>query len=368
MRFIKIFAAQSHRSVNFLPSAFLPSAILVLFSLLLTSQFADGQIRTLAHGNWENPAIWPVGSNPTHNLPGTPDVVVDHDVRVHTAELRLGRDNHGILIVNNRLNIETRLRVTNNHWEIRVSPNANLLVRHGVYFQAGGGGNPSPDLVISGTARIDGGIHGTGDIRGTGTLVVDFIGPYINTGPFTSNGGRIVYNQDPLPIELLSFSANAVHNSVRLSWVTATETNNDFFTIERSINLKDWEVLGFVDGAGNSSRPLHYSFTDFNPLTGVSYYRLKQTDYDGKYEYFRPLAMQHGLHIDDMSFMVLKNFDHWVIALPDGGPFKVEVFNMHGHRLISREAENNLTIQAPQGPAIIRIIDGTSRHYSRVVQ
>jgi len=365
---MKIFTHQLQFSEKFLIADFLPKAFLILFSLMLTSQFADGQIRTRANGNWENTATWPAGDNPTHILPGNPDVVVDHEVRVHSQELRLGQANHGILIINNRLSIETLLRVTHNHWEIRVSPNAQLLVSRGVYFQAGGGENPSPDLVINGTARIAGGIHGTGDIRGTGTLVVDEIGSGINTAPFTQSGGRIVTIQDPLPIELLSFTANADHEFVRLHWATATETNNDFFTIERSTNLNDWEVLGFIDGAGNSSRPLQYVFTDYNPLSGISYYRLKQTDYDGKYEYFGPLAMQQGLQIDDMSFMVLKQFDHWVIALPDGGPYKVEVFNMHGHRLISRETENNLTIQAPHGPVVIRIFDGTSRHYSRVVQ
>lgn|GEM_PF-835930 len=368
IRFMKYYPSQSNHSENFLTSKFPPKAFFILFSLLLTSQFADGQIRTRANGNWENPAIWPTGNNPTHNLPGSPDVIVDHDVRVHTEELRLGRDNHGILIVNNRLSIETLLGVNRNHWEIRVSPNAQLLVSGGVFFEAGGGEKPSPDLVISGTARIAGGIHGRGDIRGTGTLVADFIGSGVNTAPFTQSGGTVVITQTPLPIELLSFTANVVHESVRLNWATATETNNDFFTIERSTNLNDWEVLGFVDGAGTSSRPLHYSFTDYNPMAGVSYYRLKQTDYDGKFEYFGPLAIQQGLHIDDMSFKVLKQFDHWVIALPDGGPYKVEVFNLLGQRLVSLEAENDLTIQAPQGPVIIRIFDGTSRHYSRVVQ
>lgn len=88
-----------------------------------------------------------------------------------------------------------------------------------------------------------------------------------------------------LPIELLSFSAKTEVSSIVLNWTTASETNNDFFTIERSVKGKDWEAIGTVDGAGNSSTELNYNFIDQEPLFGKSYYRLKQTDYDGAYEY-----------------------------------------------------------------------------------
>ena len=71
----------------------------------------------------------------------------------------------------------------------------------------------------------------------------------------------------------------------QLEWVTATEINNDFFTLERSQDGKSFEEIGKVKGAGNSSQILNYNFTDEHPNSGVSYYRLKQTDYDGQYAY-----------------------------------------------------------------------------------
>lgn len=89
-------------------------------------------------------------------------------------------------------------------------------------------------------------------------------------------------NSSPLPVELISFTADPVENKeVLISWVTASEINNDYFTVERSRNGINFEPVGTVDGAGNSSVSLSYSFTDENPYPGISYYRLQQTDFDG---------------------------------------------------------------------------------------
>jgi len=90
----------------------------------------------------------------------------------------------------------------------------------------------------------------------------------------------------PLPIELLSFNAEVVQNEVFLKWTTASEQNNDFFTIQRSVTGEVWEnVIDKIDGAGNSTEIRHYNTSDGMPHAGVSYYRLKQTDYDGKFTY-----------------------------------------------------------------------------------
>ncbi|MBK6443843.1 MAG: T9SS type A sorting domain-containing protein [Bacteroidetes bacterium] len=85
----------------------------------------------------------------------------------------------------------------------------------------------------------------------------------------------------PLPIELISFDAIPTNQTVKLSWVTATETNNDYFTIERSQEGTEWKELQIVQGGGNSTSYLSYENTDHHPLNGTSYYRIKQTDYDG---------------------------------------------------------------------------------------
>ncbi len=86
------------------------------------------------------------------------------------------------------------------------------------------------------------------------------------------------------PVQLTSFSANAVNGGILLTWETATEVNNYGFSIERSADKNNWEEIGFVEGHGNSNSPNTYSFTD-NTAKGNESYRLKQLDFDGNYEY-----------------------------------------------------------------------------------
>lgn len=93
-----------------------------------------------------------------------------------------------------------------------------------------------------------------------------------------------------LPVELTTFAGNVNDNEVSLNWETATEVNNYGFEIERqkselgSINLS-WEKIGFVEGHGNSNSPKLYSFSDNSITAGTYYYRLKQIDVDGQFEY-----------------------------------------------------------------------------------
>lgn len=96
----------------------------------------------------------------------------------------------------------------------------------------------------------------------------------------------LVDNRFILPIELTAFNAKCDGNKVNIYWTTASESNNDFFEIERSsdgINFSS--VVKINSQNSNSSQPLNYSAQDNNPLNGKSYYRLKQVDKDGKYSY-----------------------------------------------------------------------------------
>ena len=96
---------------------------------------------------------------------------------------------------------------------------------------------------------------------------------------------------NPLPINLLYFNGVCKDDKVDISWSTATETNNDHFTIERSSDATNWQFVRKVAGAGNSNTVLNYNITDENPLGGISYYRLKQTDFDGQSETYSPAAV-----------------------------------------------------------------------------
>jgi len=140
------------------------------------------------------------------------------------------------------------------------------------------------DLVVS---HYDG---GTTEWENMGGLAAGSAsaGSVISTVTFTSFspvtfGSKTGIN--PLPIELTSFNANLVNKTVELDWQTETEINNDYFTVEKSNNTVVWEELTTVKGAGNSNYKINYKTIDQNPLEGISYYRLKQTDFNGEYSY-----------------------------------------------------------------------------------
>lgn len=88
-----------------------------------------------------------------------------------------------------------------------------------------------------------------------------------------------------LPIELIRFDAEVRDNAVLLTWVTGSEINNDFFTVERSQEGIDFYPVIYVPGAGNSNQTLEYQYVDDAPFHGLSYYRLKQTDYNADFSY-----------------------------------------------------------------------------------
>jgi hypothetical protein len=97
-----------------------------------------------------------------------------------------------------------------------------------------------------------------------------------------------------LPIELLYFRAAAKEGAMELTWATAKEINNDYFTIERSADGQNFSELLRVNGAGNSQTMQQYTATDASPLSGMGYYRLKQTDRDGTFSYSKVAAIQAG--------------------------------------------------------------------------
>ncbi len=89
-------------------------------------------------------------------------------------------------------------------------------------------------------------------------------------------------NLNPLPVELLYFTAKCDNSTSLLSWQTASETNNDFYIIEKSKDMVDFFEIGRVDGAGSSNQVLNYNYTDKELFSGDNYYRLKQVDFDGR--------------------------------------------------------------------------------------
>jgi len=111
-----------------------------------------------------------------------------------------------------------------------------------------------------------------------------------------------------LPIKLLKFEANCIAvDNIELKWTTATETNNHFFTIERSYDATNWNPVATVEGAYNSSTQKNYSFIDNNTYGIISYYRLKQTDFDGNTEILKSIAVNCNIDNDNQNIVFYPN-------------------------------------------------------------
>lgn len=165
----------------------------------------------------------------------------------------------------------------------------------------------------------------------------------------------------PLPVTLLSFSADLVNNEVRLNWRTAMEQYNKGFAIERSADSKSWNEIGFqvtLAPDGNSNTELSYHYTDNQPIQGFNYYRLKQTDIDGKSVYSG--IQQIYVNLQDESLVIYPNpaSDKIYFKVKDWSSIKeVQITDMNG-RLIQRsnKADQGLTLNMPAGMYHVQII------------
>jgi len=121
--------------------------------------------------------------------------------------------------------------------------------------------------------------------------IFSFVSGGIKDGASVASTGCVY----PLPVELLYFNAQLVDAettpNVLCTWATASEMNNDYFTVEKTIDFFIYEKVGIVQGKGNSTQYRTYSFVDPRPYPGTSYYRLKQTDFNGNEEFSRSVSV-----------------------------------------------------------------------------
>lgn len=147
--------------------------------------------------------------------------------------------------------------------------------------------------------------------NGAGTIQSNTVSAF---SPFTLASIGI-YPLNPLPIELLSFHAKCTSGGVDITWTTGTEINNDYFTLEKSDDGKEYYTIATVQGAGNSSTEKNYLFTDKNLSPGTVYYRLTQTDYDGTSKTFAPVSA-HCVDKKSAVYIYSDQQGHVVVAFP----------------------------------------------------
>jgi hypothetical protein len=124
-----------------------------------------------------------------------------------------------------------------------------------------------------------------------GTCAASTATQVIRTGMNGFSVFGIAQSTSPLPVEFIAFTGVALDEQNLLNWSTATETNNQFFYIERSDDGVNFTTIGRKDGAGTTSMIHHYAFDDYSPIEGTNYYRLRQVDYNGSVMYSNIIAL-----------------------------------------------------------------------------
>lgn len=201
---------------------------------------------------------------------------------------------------------------------------------------------PSPNLVHGSSTANDPTNLGTvalrqGSTANAANLVIDGI-------RISTTWGNIV------PVELVSFSAYAGSAEVNLTWITATELNNNGFSIERKTAASEWQSIGFVKGNGTTTQMSYYSFSDKNISSNTAYlYRLKQIDFDGTHSYSKEVQVSTGLI---STFDLKQNYPNPFnpstqisFSIEKDGFVKLAVYNLLGQEvrtLINRNMEAGL--------------------------
>ncbi len=212
-----------------------------------------------------------------------------------------------------------------------------------VYWQINGSTELGDSSVFVGTIISNGPINllESSSLLGRGLSRSGAISLHNNMVSANGINCNNLLNFTPLPIEIVSFTANCSNQNILIKWSTATETNNDHYTIEHSIDGINWQIIGTVVGAGNSNAMKDYSFTDPGSYTDLSYYRLKQTDYDGKFEYTSIISISNCKD-------VITQFD--IYPNPSNGAFNliykgnkdqiqsVSIYNVCGEKVYNLES------------------------------
>jgi hypothetical protein len=141
------------------------------------------------------------------------------------------------------------------------------------------------------------------------------------------------------PVELINFTAGTSGNSILLNWKTATEINNFGFEVQRSCDSQNWEVLGFLSGYGTSSEEHDYSFEDPDVSSGKYYYRLKQIDNDGSFEY--SLIIEAEMLLPE-GFLLYQNYPNPFnpetnikFRLANSGMVSLKIYDMLGNEVVT---------------------------------
>lgn len=370
--------------------SFTSSKFLLLFIVFSISNLVYSQTATTANGNWNTAANWNSGV-PTNNELATVtndmtmnvnvtianggSIIVDNgtiDGSANTNDLDI--TGNGYLEVGGDVTIGGDLTVSNtgNFYilgcdTLRVKGNATFdnnssftIDSCAVFYVEG-------NLVLrnSNSADVDGQIYVEGDltvqnaatVAGTGNIQVEGVADIKNSGTIFGNTTPCTVapceygSGTGLPIELRAFAASYIqHHAIEVNWSSISEINNDYYTLYYSFNGIQFNHSEKINGAGNSNSELSYSYNLQNIPSDLVYLKLRQTDFDGKFEEFGPIVVKRNTSFGtDLSsnFSIYPNPGNGInlsLSATNAGNYigsNIAIINTSGKTLVSKTLNEN---------------------------
>ena len=391
---------------------------LFLITILFFVTESSAQVtNTSTTGNFNNSSIWNNGVPTNSGISTINDpVTINQDITIegcctanatfidnaggsqYKAEIKTA----GIFTIQADVTFEDEVKFSNNSsgsvngsaifttGDLLLENNATLYISHDSKLIVNG------NLTIKNNIGIqnDGELIVNGDIDASNNSTVFGSGSLDATGCVSFNNSASIFGSSSdccnctfstsLPVKLLSFEASIDHSSTKLTWTTASEINNDFFTVEKSANGIDFEVVSEIPGSGNSENLQEYMTYDENPINGTSYYRLKQTDFDGKTEYFKIVPVSFNVNESELfSMNIYPNpcIDNCTINLKgnrsNNQQIRLELYNTKGKRIengfIPQNSSNNKSFRLnpanilPTGIYTVKSFVGETSQSSRLI-
>lgn len=333
------------------------STVLVLISTCVIAQ--DGYTSVDGNmGSWDDASTWNVSSGalpatPGSNIGGSVSYIDVYGKVTRTGNIKLGSS--VVLTVYDTLLVDGDLEVSGQS-SLVVQSGGVLLVTGN--FIASGGSVSSNDgkIVVQGDLSASGSsdINNTSDafyVYGTvtGSGGSTLTGTYADEATLSSADSELysLASGGTLPVEFLYVKAEAAAG-VTIKWATASELNNDFFTVERSKDGVNFEEVASANGAGTSEEINTYEIEDNNAFTGTSYYRVKQTDFDGKSAYSALVKVTNN-SVADVKLNVYPNPAVNEVRIDIsrlGSNIEIEIMDINGGSVYSEGFDGDFTTTA----------------------
>lgn len=343
--------------------------LFTLFFVIISSvTFSFAAVfHTIADGAADNADTWDLGTVPTN----ADQLFIHHNI---TLNDNLEMINNGEIIIDEGASLQLD--------DLDITDNAQLMVNGSLVTN-----DLFTDFWAGFTVGENGFIHVLGDwmnwsyATNNGAIVVDntfrnillgiiegsdessiTAGQFIGFGStygyfnFSIPDGSTIHGDGTLPIELAEFSVKISGDNVLIEWETLSELNNQYFSIERSTDGVNFTEMARIDGAGTSNQINNYSITDAPEAQGQYYYRLKQTDFDGKSETFAPQSIVfENSNLLSASQMLISKKGQLLIRSSEV-PYEVAVYSINGSLVAEQQkvSTNEKTFELETGFYLVR--------------